>query len=135
MQEVLQETGIAAVADRRVRTFSLGMRQRLGLAVALLGDPDTLILDEPTNGLDPDGIRWLRSLLTALAAQGRTVLVSSHLIAEMAVIADHLVVIGSGRLLADSSVEELSGRAPAADRRTALEAAYFQLVEASGPVR
>jgi ABC-2 type transport system ATP-binding protein len=135
VQEVLQETGIAAVADRRVRTLSLGMRQRLGLAVALLGDPETLILDEPTNGLDPEGIRWLRGLLASLAAQGRTVLVSSHLIAEMAVIADQLVVIGSGRLLADSDAAELSNRAPGPDRRISLEAAYFQLVESSDASR
>jgi ABC-2 type transport system ATP-binding protein len=131
VHEVLQQTGIASVSGRRVRTLSLGMRQRLGIAVALLGDPKILVLDEPTNGLDPDGIRWLRGLLTSLAEQGRTVLVSSHLIAEMAVIADHLVVIGSGRLLADASVEELTRLAPAADRRTSLEAAYFGLVEST----
>ncbi len=92
--EVLEETGIAAAADRRLRGYSLGMRQRLGLAVALLGDPTILVLDEPTNGLDPDGIRWLRGLLTSLAAEGRTVFVSSHLIGELAVFADHIVVIG-----------------------------------------
>src|SRR5882724_9166664 len=105
--EVLEQTGIGAVADRRVRGYSLGMRQRLGLAVALIGDPAILVLDEPTNGLDPDGIRWLRGLLTSLAAEGRTVFVSSHLIGELAVVADHLVVIGSGRLLADASVDSL----------------------------
>jgi ABC-2 type transport system ATP-binding protein len=133
--EVLEETGIGAVADRRVRGYSLGMRQRLGLAVALLGHPSILVLDEPTNGLDPDGIRWLRGLLTSLASEGRTVFVSSHLIGELAVVADHLVVIGSGRLLADASVDSLSVTMPGLDRRTALEAAYFQLVEPSGPGR
>jgi ABC-2 type transport system ATP-binding protein len=133
--EVLEQTGIAAVADRRVRGYSLGMRQRLGIAVALLGDPAVLVLDEPTNGLDPDGIRWLRGLLTSLAAEGRTVFVSSHLIGELAVFADHLVVIGSGRLLADASVDSLSATTPGLDRRTALEAAYFQLVEPAGAAR
>ncbi|MFD7106437.1 ABC transporter ATP-binding protein [Streptomyces celluloflavus] len=99
--EVLTDAGIADAARKRVRTFSLGMRQRLGIAAALLGDPGVLVLDEPTNGLDPQGIIWIRTLLRRLAAQGRTVLVSSHLMAEVALAADHLVVMARGRLLAD----------------------------------
>jgi ABC-2 type transport system ATP-binding protein len=90
--------------------FSLGMAQRLGVATALLGDPGTLILDEPVNGLDPDGVLWIRTLLKRLAAEGRTVLVSSHLMSEMAVTADHLLIIGRGRLLADTTVTDLIGR-------------------------
>ncbi|MBZ6085743.1 ATP-binding cassette domain-containing protein [Streptomyces olivaceus] len=101
VDEVLEETGIAAVARRRVGTYSLGMRQRLGIAAALLGDPEAVMLDEPANGLDPEGIVWIRELLRRLAAQGRTVLVSSHLMNETASFADHLVVLGRGRLLAD----------------------------------
>ncbi|OLZ72164.1 multidrug ABC transporter ATP-binding protein [Streptomyces sp. IMTB 2501] len=103
---VLEETGLAAVARRRVRTYSLGMRQRLGIAAALLGDPEVILLDEPANGLDPEGIVWIRTLLRRLAAQGRTVLVSSHLMGETAVFADHLVILGRGRLLADTPVQE-----------------------------
>ena len=106
--EVLGLTGLDGVAGRRVGRFSLGMKQRLGIAAALLGDPQILILDEPNNGLDPEGIIWLRGLLADLAGQGRTVLVSSHLIAEVALSAGHLVVIGRGRLLADSPVEDLT---------------------------
>ncbi|WP_175408195.1 ABC transporter ATP-binding protein [Streptomyces sp. TRM64462] len=105
--EVLDLTGLSGVADRRVKGFSLGMGQRLGIASALLGDPATVILDEPVNGLDPEGVLWIRTLLKSLAAEGRTVLVSSHLMAEMALTADHLVVIGRGRLLADTTVDEL----------------------------
>lgn len=101
VDEVLEETGIAAVARRRVGTYSLGMRQRLGIAAALLGDPEAVMLDEPANGLDPEGIVWIRELLRRLATQGRTVLVSSHLMNETASFADHLVVLGRGRLLAD----------------------------------
>ncbi|MFJ5548840.1 ATP-binding cassette domain-containing protein [Streptomyces sp. NPDC093225] len=103
---VLAETGLAEVARRRVRTFSLGMRQRLGIAAALLGEPAVLMLDEPTNGLDPEGIIWIRELMRRLAAEGRTVLVSSHLMAETAACADHLVVLGRGRLLADRSMKD-----------------------------
>ncbi|MER5542609.1 ABC transporter ATP-binding protein [Streptomyces sp. NPDC002589] len=103
---VLAETGLAAVARRRVRTYSLGMRQRLGIAAALLGDPEVILLDEPANGLDPEGIVWIRTLLRRLAAQGRTVLVSSHLMGETAAFADHLVILGKGRLLADTPVQE-----------------------------
>ncbi|MER8048188.1 ATP-binding cassette domain-containing protein [Streptomyces sp. NPDC094032] len=104
---VLALTGLTEVADRRVKSFSLGMGQRLGIAAALLGDPAAVILDEPVNGLDPEGVRWIRTLLTTLAAEGRTVLVSSHLMSEMALTADHLIVIGKGRLLADTTVTEL----------------------------
>ncbi|MFG1668415.1 ATP-binding cassette domain-containing protein [Streptomyces sp. Y7] len=104
--EVLEETGLASVARRRVRTYSLGMRQRLGIAAALLGDPEVVLLDEPSNGLDPEGIIWIRGLLRRLAEEGRTVLVSSHLMNETASFADHLVVLGRGRLLADTPVRE-----------------------------
>jgi ABC-2 type transport system ATP-binding protein len=102
VMEVLELTGLETVASRRVGEFSLGMKQRLGIAGALLADPPVLMLDEPVNGLDPEGIRWIRQLLKAMAAEGRTVLVSSHLMSEMALTADHLVIIGRGRLLADT---------------------------------
>jgi ABC-2 type transport system ATP-binding protein len=105
--EVLRLVGLAKAARRRVRTFSLGMRQRLGVAAALLGDPPILILDEPAIGLDPEGMRWLRETLRAFAAEGRTVFVSSHLMSELEGAADQLIVIGRGRLLADVSVDEL----------------------------
>jgi len=105
--EVLRLVGLEDVARRRAKGFSLGMSQRLGIACALLGDPAVLIFDEPINGLDPDGIHWVRTLLRTLAAEGRTVLVSSHLMSEMALTADHLLVIGKGRLIADASVDEL----------------------------
>ncbi len=117
VDEVLDLTGLTEVADRRVKGFSLGMGQRLGIAAALLGDPATLVLDEPVNGLDPEGVRWIRTLLKSLAAEGRTVLVSSHLMSEMALTADHLIVIGRGRLLADTTVTDFvrdSGRARSA---------------------
>ncbi|UUU35437.1 ABC transporter ATP-binding protein [Streptomyces sp. CA-210063] len=106
VDEVLEETGLAKVARRRVKTYSLGMRQRLGIAAALLGDPSVVLLDEPSNGLDPEGIIWIRELLRRLAREGRTVLVSSHLMNETASFADHLVVLGRGRLLADTSMRE-----------------------------
>jgi ABC-2 type transport system ATP-binding protein len=99
--EVLEMVGLTGVAAARVGGFSLGMRQRLGIAAALLGDPPVVVLDEPVNGLDPDGIVWIRRLLRSLAADGRTVLVSSHLMSEMAMTADHLIILGRGRLLAD----------------------------------
>ncbi len=108
VSQVLSLVGLSGAATRRAGKFSLGMAQRLGIAAALLGDPRTLILDEPVNGLDPEGIRWIRDLLRNLAAEGRTVLVSSHLISEMAMMADHLIVIGRGRLLADTTVGEMS---------------------------
>lgn len=103
---MLERSGIASAAKRRIKTFSLGMRQRLGIAAALLGDPGVLLLDEPTNGLDPEGIIWVRELMRTLAAEGRTILVSSHLMSETAAFADHLVVLGQGKLLADTSMEE-----------------------------
>jgi ABC-2 type transport system ATP-binding protein len=104
--EVLGLVGLDSVAGKRVRGFSLGMRQRLGIAAALLGDPDVLMFDEPVNGLDPEGIAWIRGLLKSLAAGGRTIFVSSHLMSEMALTADHLIVIGRGRLIADAAVPE-----------------------------
>jgi ABC-2 type transport system ATP-binding protein len=106
VNEVLGIVGLESVADRRAGTFSLGMGQRLGIAMALLGDPGVLMFDEPVNGLDPEGIVWVRTLMRALAAEGRTVLVSSHLMSEMALTAQHLIVIGRGKLIADTSVEE-----------------------------
>jgi ABC-2 type transport system ATP-binding protein len=105
--EVLDLTGLTQVAGRRTGGFSLGMRQRLGIAAALLGDPPALILDEPVNGLDPEGVRWIRGLLRSLAAEGRAVLVSSHLMSELEDTADHVVVIGRGKLIADAPVADL----------------------------
>jgi len=105
--EVIELTGLQSVARKRAGAFSLGMGQRLGIAAALLGDPQTIMLDEPVNGLDPEGVLWIRNLLTGLAAEGRTVFVSSHLMSEMALVADHLIVVGRGRVLADTTVPEL----------------------------
>jgi ABC-2 type transport system ATP-binding protein len=102
---VLEIVGLSDVAGKRVETFSLGMSQRLGIGAALLGDPHTLIFDEPINGLDPDGIVWIRNLMKSLAAEGRTVFLSSHLMSEMAQTADHLLVIAQGRIIADASTE------------------------------
>jgi ABC-2 type transport system ATP-binding protein len=127
--DVLDMVGLTSVAGRRAGKFSLGMAQRLGIAAALLGDPPVLLLDEPVNGLDPAGIHWIRDLLRSLAAQGRVVFVSSHLISEMALMADRLVVIGQGRLLADTSVAEMSAGAPS------LEAAFLAMTEASAQYR
>ncbi|GAA2103534.1 ABC transporter ATP-binding protein [Actinomadura alba] len=110
VDEVLERVGLASVARKRTRGFSLGMGQRLGLAAALLGDPGILILDEPVNGLDTEGIRWIRTLLKGLAAEGRTVLLSSHLMSEMELTADHLIVIGRGRLLADTTMRDFIDR-------------------------
>jgi ABC-2 type transport system ATP-binding protein len=110
VDEVLDLVGLTSVADKRAGDFSLGMGQRLGIGTALLGDPGTLILDEPVNGLDPDGILWIRNLLRSLAAEGRTVLVSSHLMSEMSLTADQLVVIGHGKLIAESTVDEFIER-------------------------
>jgi ABC-2 type transport system ATP-binding protein len=106
VDELIDLVGLHEVARKRAGQFSLGMGQRLGIATALLGDPSTLLLDEPVNGLDPEGIHWIRNLLKALAAEGRTVFVSSHLMAEMALTADHLIVIGRGKLIADTSVDD-----------------------------
>ena len=113
--EVLELVGLEGVGRRRAGTFSLGMGQRLGIATAMLGDPGVLLLDEPVNGLDPEGIIWVRNLLRSLAAEGRTVFVSSHLMAEMALTADRLVVIGRGRLIAETSVDDFV--ASASERR------------------
>ncbi|QKW18019.1 ATP-binding cassette domain-containing protein [Kitasatospora sp. NA04385] len=107
VEEVIGLTGLESVAKKRAGAFSLGMGQRLGIAAALLGDPATVMLDEPVNGLDPEGVRWIRNLLTGLAAEGRTVFVSSHLMSEVALVADHLIVVGRGRLLADTTVQDL----------------------------
>jgi ABC-2 type transport system ATP-binding protein len=125
VNDVLEITGLEKAADRRAGKFSLGMSQRLGIAAALLGDPAVLLLDEPINGLDPEGIRWIRGLLKNLAAHGRTILVSSHLISEIAQTADQLIVIGRGKLLAQTTVAELSARS------SSLEEAFFQLTEGS----
>ncbi|MFI5894571.1 ABC transporter ATP-binding protein [Actinoplanes sp. NPDC051513] len=110
VDEVLGLVGLEQVAGRRAGGFSLGMSQRLGIATALLGDPAAVILDEPVNGLDPDGVLWIRTLLKSLAAEGRTVFVSSHLMSEMAVTAEHLIIIGRGRLLADTTLDDLITR-------------------------
>jgi ABC-2 type transport system ATP-binding protein len=125
VNDVLEITGMEKAAGRRAGKFSLGMSQRLGIAAALLGDPAVLLLDEPVNGLDPEGIRWIRNLLKNLAAHGRTVLISSHLISEVAQTADQLIVIGQGRLLAQTTVTELSSRG------RSLEEAFFTLTEGS----
>jgi ABC-2 type transport system ATP-binding protein len=111
VKEVIELTGLQSVARKRVGGFSLGMGQRLGIAAALLGDPATLILDEPVNGLDPEGVQWVRQLVRGLAAEGRTILLSSHLMSEMAVTADHLIVLGRGKVIADAPVAELIGAA------------------------
>jgi ABC-2 type transport system ATP-binding protein len=110
VDEVLALVDLEAAADRRVKTYSLGMRQRLGLAAALLGDPDLLVLDEPANGLDPAGVNWLRSFLRRFAGQGRTVLVSSHMLAEAEQLVDHVVIIDRGRLVASDRLEKLTAR-------------------------
>jgi ABC-2 type transport system ATP-binding protein len=129
VDEVLGMVGLAKVARKPPGKFSLGMRQRLGIAAALLGDPPVLLLDEPVNGLDPAGIHWIRDVLRSLAAQGRAVLVSSHLISEVALMAEHVVVIGKGRLLADTSVAALSARG------ASLEDAFLRLTGASTEYR
>jgi ABC-2 type transport system ATP-binding protein len=123
--EVLELTGLSAVAGRRAGDFSLGMRQRLGVAAALLGDPPVLMFDEPFNGMDPEGIVWLRGFLRSLAADGRTVLVSSHLMSELQDAADHVIVVGHGRVIADSPISEILSR------WRSLEAAYLELTRDS----
>ncbi|MER6507093.1 ATP-binding cassette domain-containing protein [Nonomuraea sp. NPDC001636] len=123
--EVLEQVGLASVARKRVAGFSLGMKQRLGIAAALLGDPGVLLFDEPVNGLDPDGVRWIRDLMRSLAAEGRTVLLSSHLMSEMALTAERIVILGRGRLVAHSTVNELTARYPS------LEDAYMALTATS----
>jgi ABC-2 type transport system ATP-binding protein len=120
--------GLQDVAGRRSKGFSLGMGQRLGIAGALLGDPEVLLFDEPVNGLDPEGIHWVRHLMRKLASEGRTVFVSSHLMSEMALTADHLIVIGRGRLLADTGVGKF---VRAAGPGASLEDAYMRLTAPS----
>ena len=141
VEEVLELVAMKGAAKRRVGGYSLGMRQRLGLAAALLGDPQLLILDEPANGLDPAGIRWLRDLLRSLSQEGRTILVSSHVLAEVEQIADEVVIIHRGRFITQSSTAELAARAaagvrvrsPESDRlRDVLAAAGMSVVEADG---
>jgi ABC-2 type transport system ATP-binding protein len=120
--EVLDIVGLADVAGKKVSTFSLGMNQRLGIAAALLGDPETVMFDEPINGLDPDGIVWIRNLMKSLAAEGRTVFLSSHLMSEMALTADHLLVIARGRIIADASTDEfVNGHSAPSVRARAIE--------------
>jgi ABC-2 type transport system ATP-binding protein len=123
VDEVLEIVGLSHVAGKRAGGFSLGMGQRLGIASALLGDPHTLILDEPVNGLDPEGILWIRTLLRSLAAEGRTVFVSSHLMSEMSLTATHLIVVGQGRLIADAGVAELTAASGASVVRVRTEEA------------
>jgi ABC-2 type transport system ATP-binding protein len=127
--EVISAVGLGDAATRMVRAYSLGMRQRLGVAAALLGDPQVLILDEPGNGLDPRGIRWMRELLRSLAAAGRTVLVSSHLLAEMEQLADDLVIIAAGRVVAAGTVAAVTGDRPS------LEAAFLELTAGEDTIR
>ena len=115
VRQVLELTGLDSVAAKRIRGFSLGMKQRLGIAAALLGEPPVLMFDEPVNGLDADGVRWIRQLLRRLGADGHTVLVSSHLMSEMALTADHLIVIGRGKLLADAPTQSLTEASARAD--------------------
>lgn len=134
VDEVLGLVGLSDVAGKKAGGFSLGMGQRLGLAAALLGDPEVLVLDEPVNGLDPEGIRWVRGLLRSLAGEGRTVLVSSHMLAEMALTADHLIVIGRGRLVSESSMREFIRRhsETAVVLRTPVLPALKELLRAEG---
>jgi ABC-2 type transport system ATP-binding protein len=136
VEEVIEVVGLGAVARRRAGGFSLGMRQRLGIAAALLGDPAAVMLDEPFNGMDPEGIIWTRGFLRALAAEGRAVLVSSHLMGELQGTADHVVIVGRGRVIADESVADLL-TAAAGGRvtvRTTAPAAGAVLAEAGGQV-
>ena len=144
VDEVLGLVGLTDVASKRTKGFSLGMGQRLGIAAALLGDPATVILDEPTNGLDPEGILWVRNLLRSLASEGRTILVSSHLMAEMALTADHLIIIGRGKMMADISVADFTKQAardlvhvrtPDADRLAGLVASPRVSVTVTSPGR
>jgi ABC-2 type transport system ATP-binding protein len=141
VEQVLDRVGLTDVAARRVGGFSLGMAQRLGIAAALLGDPAVILLDEPVNGLDPEGVRWIRQLLRNLAAEGRTVFVSSHLMSEMELTADQLVILGRGRLLADVSMREMTAsasgqirvRSPHAGELSRLLTAQGAVVRLDGP--
>jgi ABC-2 type transport system ATP-binding protein len=130
--EVLDQVGLAHAAGRRVGGFSLGMRQRLSLGGALLGDPGVLILDEPLNGLDPEGIRWMRGLLRSLAAEGRTVLVSSHLLTEVAQTVDEIIVLANGRLVTETTLAELAGRSSVTRARTTDAAKLADVLLAAG---
>ncbi|HEX5996295.1 MAG TPA: ATP-binding cassette domain-containing protein [Jiangellales bacterium] len=136
VDEVLDQVGLASVARRRAGGFSLGMRQRLGIAGALLGDPPVLMFDEPVNGLDPEGIVWIRGLLRSLATQGRVVFVSSHLMSELEDTADHLLVVGRGRLIADTSVDKLRAAASGdrVDVRTSRRTDVMTLLANAGAV-
>ncbi len=125
VSEMLERVGLAGVARKHVGGFSLGMKQRLGIAGALLGDPGVLMFDEPVNGLDPDGVRWIRDLMRSLAAEGRTILLSSHLMSEMALTADHIIIVGKGKLITEATVQELTTRYPS------LEDAYLALTASS----
>jgi ABC-2 type transport system ATP-binding protein len=134
--EVLEMTGLAAAARRRAGGFSLGMKQRLGIALALLGDPPVLMFDEPVNGLDPEGVHWVRERFRSLAAEGRTVFVSSHLMSEMALTADRLIVIGRGKLIADTTVDKLTESSGRGDVlvRSPREREFGELLAAHGAV-
>ncbi|WP_258027468.1 ATP-binding cassette domain-containing protein [Microbacterium sp. BH-3-3-3] len=132
VDEVIDLAGLTSVARKRVGSFSLGMSQRVGIAVALLGDPGTLILDEPVNGLDPDGVTWMRELLRGLAAEGRTVFLSSHLLTELALVASHVIVIGRGRILADTPVDALTHGTSVRVRTDGLNALKLILTRAGG---
>lgn len=136
VREVIEMTGLGAVARKRVGGFSLGMGQRLGIATAMLGDPQTLILDEPVNGLDPEGVLWVRRLVRHLAAEGRTVFLSSHLMSEMSLTADHVVVVGRGRVLADAPVAEViaAGTGTSVRVRSPRAAELAGLLERSGAI-
>ena len=137
VHEVLEQTGLSAVANQRVGGFSLGMGQRLGIAAALLGDPRVLILDEPINGLDPDGVLWVRQLLRHMASEGRTVLLSSHLMSEMAQTADHVIVLGRGRVVADAPIAEFirQGQQDRVTVRTPDAAKFASLLLSAGDSR
>ncbi|PKI89937.1 multidrug ABC transporter ATP-binding protein [Actinomycetales bacterium SN12] len=132
VDQVIGVTGLESVAKRKVGTFSLGMAQRLGIAVALLGDPHTLILDEPVNGLDPEGVTWIRHLLGSLAAEGRTVFLSSHLLAELALVAEQVVIIGRGELIADTPIATLTQETERVRVRTDQLAKFLQVLAADG---
>jgi ABC-2 type transport system ATP-binding protein len=136
VREVLDIVGLSDVAGRRVGAFSLGMNQRLGIAAALLGDPETVMFDEPINGLDPEGILWIRNLMKSLASEGRTVFLSSHLMSEMAQTADHLIVIGRGRIIADAGTEEFINRhtAPSVRVRAVEQTALAEALTRHGAV-
>jgi len=133
VDQVIEMTGLEAVARKRVGGFSLGMGQRLGIAAAMLGDPQTLILDEPVNGLDPEGVLWVRTLVKYLAAEGRTVFLSSHLMSEMALTADHIIVVGRGKVIADAPVAEILAKAQGTTVRVRTPQATALVEQVRGP--